>query len=128
MSRGSERSFGSRTFEPAAEVERTEKDLRRGPHRQQSTGVDQLEANRHLLRGGHQHVRIEERGIIVGDNHTRTLRERLQQSAPLAGAAFEIGVVQDRLLCRVPGVVGHPLDDELVQSVAGPAIVRSQRF
>jgi hypothetical protein len=65
---------------------------------------------------------------MVGDNHRCVGGEGLEQATAGAGHGLDIGEVADTPVLEADGVVRHPIEDESVESIAGPGIVGTERF
>jgi hypothetical protein len=72
------------------------------------------------------HAGEEEGGELVGHHDRGPRRQGFEQSRP--PARLHVGVVEDSRRLESRPVVVHPLKDEAVQAIAGPAVVRAQSF
>lgn len=70
----------------------------------------------------------EERGEVVAHDHARVARERLEQGLAATRLALDEREVHDARLPQRLGVLGHALDDEAVEAIAGVGIVEPQRL
>jgi hypothetical protein len=99
-----------------------------GPHRQEPVGVHGLQPHSELLGRRAHHSRQEERWKLVGHHHAGLPRQSLEKAFAFAGLRLQVRVVARRRPLGGEQVVAHPLGQEAVQTIAGPAVVAAQRL
>ena len=100
----------------------------RRAHRQQAVAVHGLEPAVQSCRGGREHARQEERRVVVGDDD-RGVGGKPPEEA-LAGVRLRLDVGEVRH-SQPPGrsaMLGHALQHEGMQAVAGPRVAHAQRL
>ena len=73
-------------------------------------------------------LRNVEGGVVVGHDHGGVARQRRQQPSRCSVSRLDVREVPDAERRTTGGIVGHPLDHEPVQPIAGPAVARAQGF
>ena len=98
-------------------------------HRQQAVAIHRFHQDRQLSRRCRLNGRHHEGGVVVGDDHARRCRERPQQALTCAGRLFNPRQVGDSRATRERAlVVGHPVEHEAMESIAGPLVVQPERL
>ncbi len=98
-------------------------------HRQQAVAVDGLDRNVESRRRAGGHRRQHERGVVVGDHHARPRGQGVEQAHAGARRGLDPREIRDAPAPGQRGTrVGHPVEDEPVQPVAGPPVVEAQRL
>ena len=111
----------------AAEGVRRRERPGRGAEREEPDPVDGLE--REAERGRlPQRMREEVDRRVVGDHDGGVLGQRRQQPLAGAGRGLDVGVVEDPGARQAPAVLRHPVDDEALHPVGGPAVVDAERL
>lgn len=97
-----------------------------GAERQETVAVDRFDAHRRLTRGRVEHPRKEGARELVGHDGDRPCGEGGEKTAPGARLGFDVRVVRDAGRGEARRLVGHPVEDEPVQTVAGVPVPAAQ--
>src|SRR3984885_7807733 len=123
------RQVGRNVFlEEAAKRVGRGKHLVGGTEGQQSIGIDFFQAYGQLFRGAANHARKEKAREVVGDYDTGTVGEGSEQTLALAHGAFDVRMIKDLTAGKIPQFLRHALQDELMQAIAGPGVIATERF
>ena len=98
------------------------------PDREQAVPVHRLDPDRKTLRRRGQHAREEEEGCVVGHHHAGPGGHRGEEPPADPGRRLDVGVVADPGVGVGAGAVGHPLEDEGVEPVAGVRVGGADRL
>ncbi len=98
------------------------------PKWQQAVGVDRLELNVQGSCCRIGHAGMKERRVLIADHDAGSIGERGEQTPAGTRLGLDVREIRGPGLGTGARIVGHAVDHEAVESVAGPLVAAAQRL
>lgn len=97
-------------------------------HRNNGIAIHQLDCTSPLRCNPLIQCGMEETREVVGYNHAGLGSDGTEQSTPVIGIQLDMRAVKGIRIADRFRVLQHPIQDELMKSIAGPFVVTANRF